>query len=101
MQELLDNFGLGMSTFFVMSAGQAVREQGIPFKIAMDVPNPETIKAMKETENNIEISKRFTSVEALMEDLEADDKIILYNNSKPTKHHPKHIGTCSVGIFIV
>ena len=73
LQELLDNFGLDMSTFFVMSAEQAVREQGIPFKIAMDVPNPETIKAMKETENNIGISKRFTSVEALMEDLEADD----------------------------
>lgn len=73
LRELLDNLGLDMSTYFVMSAKQAVREQGIPFKVTMDVPNAETVKAMRETQNNIGLSKGFTSVAALMEDLNADD----------------------------
>ena len=47
LRELLDNLGLDMSTYFVMSAKQAVREQGIPFKVTMDVPNAETVKAMR------------------------------------------------------
>lgn len=75
LRELLDNLGLDMSTFFVMSAKQAVREQGIPFKVTMDVPNSETVKAMQDTQNNIGLSKGFTSVTALMEDLNADDQI--------------------------
>ncbi len=75
LRELLDNLGLDMSTFFVMTAKQAVREQGIPFKVTMDVPNSETVKAMQDTQNNIGLSKGFTSVTALMEDLNADDQI--------------------------
>lgn len=67
------NLGLDMSTFFVMTAKQAVREQGIPFKITMDVPNAETIQAMKDTKNKIGLSKGFSSVSELMEDLDADD----------------------------
>ena len=73
LRELLDNLGLDMSTFFVMTAKQAVREQGIPFKITMDVPNAETIQAMKDTKNKIGLSKGFSSVSELMEDLDADD----------------------------
>lgn len=73
LRELLDNLGLDMSTFFVMTAKQAVREQGIPFKITMDVPNTETIQAMKDTKNKIGLSKGFSSVSELMEDLDADD----------------------------
>ena len=73
LRELLDNLGLDMSTFFVMTAKQAVREQGIPFKITMDVPNAETIQAMKDTKYKIGLSKGFSSVSELMEDLDADD----------------------------
>ena len=73
LRELLDNLGLDMSTYFVMSAKQAVREQGIPFKVTMDVPNAETVKAMRETQNNIGLSTGFASVATLMEDLNADD----------------------------
>lgn len=73
LRELLDNLGLDMSTFFVMSAKQAVREQGIPFKVTMDVPNAETRKAMEDTMNGVGLSKGFSSVAELMEDLDADD----------------------------
>ena len=73
LRELLDNLGLDMSTFFVMSAKQAVREQGISFKVTMDVPNAETRKAMVDTINGVGISRGFSSVAELMEDLDADD----------------------------
>ena len=73
LRELLDNLGLDMSTFFVMSAKQAVREQGIPFKVTMDVPNAETRKAMEDTMNGVGLSRGFSSVAELMEDLDADD----------------------------
>lgn len=39
----------------------------------MDVPNAETIQAMKDTKNKIGLSKGFSSVSELMEDLDADD----------------------------
>ncbi len=71
--DLMANLGLDMSTFVVMAAKQAVREQGIPFKVTMDVPNKETIQAMKDIENGVGLSKGFGSVEELMADLEADD----------------------------
>ena len=56
-----------------MFAKQAVREQGIPFKVTMDVPNAETRKAMEDTINGVGISRGFSSVAELMEDLDADD----------------------------
>ena len=73
LRDLLDELGMDMSTYFVMAAKQALREQGIPFKITMDIPNSETIQAMKNTKNRVGISKGFTSVASLMEDLDADD----------------------------
>lgn len=73
LQTLMSELGLDMSTFFIMSAKQAVREQGIPFKITMDVPNAETLKAIHDDENGIGLSKGFISVEELTEELNADD----------------------------
>ena len=71
--ELMANLGLDMSTFVVMAAKQAVRKQGIPFKVTMDVPNRETIRAMKDVENGVGLSKGFDSVEELMAELDPDD----------------------------
>ena len=73
LRELLDELGMDMSTYFVMAAKQAIREQGIPFNVTLDIPNAETIQAMKNTKNGVGLSKGFTSVSALMEDLDADD----------------------------
>ena len=73
LQTLMSELGLDMSTFFIMSAKQAVREQGIPFKITMDVPNAETLKAIHDAETGIGLSKGFISVEELTEELNADD----------------------------
>ena len=51
LQELMSNLGLDMTTFFTMAAKQAVREQGLPFDVTMNVPNAETISAFKEVED--------------------------------------------------
>ena len=37
LQDLMDNLGLDMTTFFTMAAKQAVREQALPFKPSLNV----------------------------------------------------------------
>ena len=50
LQELLNKLGIDMNTFFIMTAKQAIREQGLPFQPTLEVPNMETLKAIAETE---------------------------------------------------
>ena len=60
-------------TFFILSAKQAVREQGIPFDISMRVPNRETIEAIEEMDDMISgriPAKRYSNTKELFEDLE-------------------------------
>lgn len=73
LQELVSNLGMDMTTFFTISAKQAVREQRIPFAISMDVPNADTIRAIEDVRMGRNISRSFSSVEELMEDLNAED----------------------------
>ena len=72
LQELVSNLGMDMTTFFTISAKQAVREQRIPFAISMDVPNADTIRAIDDVRYGRNVSRSFSSVEELMEDLNAD-----------------------------
>lgn len=72
LQELVSNLGMDMTTFFTLSAKQAVREQRIPFDISMRVPNAETIEAMKEVEmmkKNPSLGKIYTDVDSMMKEL--------------------------------
>lgn len=39
LQELVSDLGMDMTTFFTISARQAVREQRIPFAVSRNVPN--------------------------------------------------------------
>ena len=73
LQELVSNLGMDMTTFFTISAKQAVREQRIPFAISMDIPNADTIRAIDDVRHGRNISRAFSSVEELMEDLNAED----------------------------
>ncbi|MCM1121190.1 MAG: type II toxin-antitoxin system RelB/DinJ family antitoxin [Eubacterium sp.] len=73
LQELVSNLGMDMTTFFTISAKQAVREQRIPFAISMDIPNADTIRAIDDVRQGRNLSRSFSSVEELMEDLNADD----------------------------
>lgn len=50
-----------------------MREYRIPFEISGEVPNAVTRKAIEDAENGIGMSRAFSSVKELMEDLNADD----------------------------
>lgn len=73
LQELMTDLGLDMTTFFTMAAKQAIREQRIPFPISMEVPNADTIKAIEDVRQRRNLSRSYSSVEELMEDLNAED----------------------------
>ncbi|HOO67946.1 MAG TPA: type II toxin-antitoxin system RelB/DinJ family antitoxin [Bacilli bacterium] len=45
---LFEELGINMSTAINMFLSQSVRSQSIPFEITKEIPNKETIKAMKE-----------------------------------------------------
>ena len=72
-QALFESFGLSFSTAVNMFLRQAVREQAIPFRIGTPSPNLETLKAIEDARNGIGLSRGFSSVAELMEDLDADD----------------------------
>lgn len=72
-QALFESFGLSLSAAINMFLRQSVREQAIPFRIGNPVPNSETLKAIEDARKGIGLSRGFTSVAELMEDLNADD----------------------------
>ena len=72
-QALFESFGLSLSTAVNMFLRQAVREQAIPFRVGTPVPNVETLKAIVDARNEVGLSRGFSSVDELMEDLDADD----------------------------
>lgn len=72
-QALFESLGLNLSTAVNMFLRQAVREQAIPFRVGTPLPNAETRKAIEDARNGIGLSRGFTSVAELMEDLDAGD----------------------------
>ncbi len=72
LQELVSNLGMDMTTFFTISAKQAVREQRIPFDISMNIPNEETREAIEEVQQmkkNPSLGKSYTDVDEMMKEL--------------------------------
>ena len=65
-----------MTAAFTAFAKTAVRRQRIPFEIAKDVPNAETIEAIEEVQEmkrNPHLYKGFDSVEAPFEGLDDEN----------------------------
>ncbi len=72
LQELVSCLGMDMTTFFTITAKQAVREQRIPFDISMNVPNAETRAALEEVrkmKENPAMGKSYADVDQMMEEL--------------------------------
>ena len=67
------DMGMSMTTAFCVFAKKAVREYRIPFEIGAEIPNEETRRAIEDARKGIGLSRAFSSVEELMEDLNADD----------------------------
>lgn len=70
-QSLFSKFGLDMTTAINMFLKQSIRAEGIPFDLTLNIPNKETIKAINDVKHNWNMSKAFSSVEELLEDLDA------------------------------
>jgi len=65
--------GLNVSVAVNMFAKAVIREQRLPFDVSLHVPNEETRKAIDDTKHRKNLSRSFSSVKELMEDLNADD----------------------------
>ena len=70
-----EEIGISVSSAFNIFAKTVVREQRIPFELTTEIPNAETKRAIENVRKGIGLSKEFHSVDALMEDLYADDQI--------------------------
>ena len=69
---MLSDMGLNMTTAMNMFLRQVVRQGRIPFEIATDIPNNETLAAMKEMDDIISgkiAAKKYSSTDELFEDL--------------------------------
>ena len=74
-QELFADFGLDLSTAINMFLRQSIRENAIPFNISREVPNADTVAAMKEVDEmrkHPEKYKSYSNVEKMMEDILSD-----------------------------
>ncbi len=72
VEELFADLGMNLTTAFTIFAKQAVREQKIPFTVSRAY-NAQTIQALEDARNGIGLSRSFSSVSELMEELNADD----------------------------
>ncbi len=71
---MLSDMGLNMTTAMNMFLRQVVRQGRIPFEIATDIPNAETIAAIKEMDDMLSgkiPAKRYSNTKELFEDLES------------------------------
>lgn len=72
-ETMLADMGLNMTTAMNLFLRQVVRQGRIPFEIATDIPNSETLAAMKEMDDMISgkiPAKKYTSTKELFEDLD-------------------------------
>ena len=71
---MLSDMGLNMTTAMNMFLRQVVRQGRIPFEIATDIPNAETVAAIKEMDDMLSgkiPAKRYSNTKELFEDLES------------------------------
>ncbi|MBQ2284779.1 MAG: type II toxin-antitoxin system RelB/DinJ family antitoxin [Clostridia bacterium] len=69
---MLADMGLNMTTALNMFLRQVVRQGKIPFEIATDIPNAETLAAIQEMDDMMSgriPAKKYSSVDELFEDL--------------------------------
>ena len=73
-EQLFSELGMNMTTAFNIFLRQAVRQQRIPFDVALEAPNAETIAAMEEAEriSRDPSVKGYTDAEQMMQELLTD-----------------------------
>lgn len=69
-EKLFSELGMNMTTAINVFLRQSVRQGSIPFAIKLDIPNSETMDAMKEGEEIVKSGKsRFNTVDEMFNDL--------------------------------
>ena len=71
---VFSDMGLNMTTTINMFLRQVIRQGRIPFEIATDIPNAETMAAIKEMDDILSgkiSTKRYSTTKELFEDLES------------------------------
>ncbi len=72
-EDIFRELGLNMSTALTVYLRQTVRSNGIPFDMRLDIPNAETVAAIEDVRLGRNLHGPFSSVDELMENLNADD----------------------------
>lgn len=70
--DLCQDLGLTMTAAFTVFAKTVVRRQRIPFEIARDMPNAETIEAIEEVQamkKDPSLGKTYTDVDEMIKEL--------------------------------
>ncbi|MCM1136656.1 MAG: type II toxin-antitoxin system RelB/DinJ family antitoxin [Clostridium sp.] len=69
--DLFSDLGMSLSGAITIFMKQAIRQQAIPFKIARDVPNQETLEAIEEVKRlkNDPMKKVYNSFDEILEEL--------------------------------
>lgn len=71
LDALCKELGLTTSTAINIFAKTMVRKQALPFKLSLGTDNKKTLKAIQNVEEGKNLSRKFSSIEELMEDLNA------------------------------
>ena len=71
-ERIFSELGLPVSTAITMFLKSVVRHRGIPWELRLDeTPNAETLKAIQEVEQGVNLVGPFHSVDEVMEELNA------------------------------
>lgn len=70
-KKIFAELGMDLTTAVNIFLRQSIREHGIPFELKLRVPNDETLEAIRQVNNKENLSKSFSSISELMEDLNA------------------------------
>ena len=70
-KKIFAELGMDLTTAVNIFLRQSIREHGMPFELKLRVPNDETVEAIRQVNNKEDLSKPFSSISELMEDLNA------------------------------
>lgn len=72
-EAMFADMGLTMSTAINIFIRQALRQGKIPFEITSDIPNAETLAAIDDVNKGRNLSKLYTDVDKMFEDILSED----------------------------
>ena len=70
-KKIFAELGMDLTTAVNIFLRQSIREHGMPFELKLHVPNDETLEAIRQVNNKEDLSKPFSSISELMQDLNA------------------------------